>query len=350
MATPPSHDGNNLPKKPKKQLPKVPEERFWKRYSPHHEFPLSLSSSLFLHIVGLVILIFGGVLLALIGLGQNNAIAVDAVTIAGGGGNPDGVGNEKGDGAIPTGPEAVSNDRPPEVHSENPSTEQLVTPQAVPPIVSQSTDNDRAIEEAKNLGSRLTNLSSTARQKFADYLAGKGKGGTGSGGGKGSGKGTGEGDLQGPGKNNLTQREKRKARWVMLFTTSAGAGHDYLRQLEGLGAILAFPTGDDKFLVIRDLRSRPFRTVEEDIKTFNMIWWVDDKSRSVESLADALGVRPVPDYFVAFFPVKLENQLLEKELQAFRGNEEDIDETVFKVERRNGQYEPVVSQQKARRR
>jgi len=349
MATPPSHDGNNLPKKSKKPLPKVPEARFWKRYSPHHEFPLSLSSSLFLHIVGLVILVFAGYLLALIGLGQNNAIAVDAVTIAGGGGNPDGVGNEKGAGAIPTGPEAVINERPPEVRSETPSAEPLVTPHAAPPpITSQSSDNDRAIEEAKNLGSRLTNLSSTARQKFADYLAGKGKGGTGSGGGKGSGKGTGEGDLQGPGKNNLTQREKRKARWVMLFTTREG--NDYLRQLEGLGAILAFPTGEDKFLVIRDLKSRPFRTVEEDIKTFNMIWWVDDKSRSVESLADALGVRPVPDYFVAFFPVKLENQLLQKELQAFRGNEEDIEETVFRVERRNGQYEPVVAQQKPIRR
>jgi len=58
----------------------------------------------------------------------------------------------------------------------------------------------------------------------------------------------------------------------------------------------------------------------------------------------------VPDYIVAFFPVKLENQLLQKELQAFRGNEEDIEETVFRVERRNGQYEPVVAQQKPIRR
>src|SRR5262245_10723392 len=33
-----------------------PEERFWRRYSPHHEFPLSSAVSIALHILALVLL------------------------------------------------------------------------------------------------------------------------------------------------------------------------------------------------------------------------------------------------------------------------------------------------------
>src|SRR5262249_23800161 len=85
-----------------------PEERFWQRYSPHHEFPLSVSSSVFVHIVGLVLLVFGGGLLWLIlGNRGDHSLPVDAIAVeGGGGGDPHGLGNERGDGIVPTGPEA----------------------------------------------------------------------------------------------------------------------------------------------------------------------------------------------------------------------------------------------------
>ena len=36
-----------------------PEERFWKRYSPNHEFPLSSASSALMHLCALGILALG---------------------------------------------------------------------------------------------------------------------------------------------------------------------------------------------------------------------------------------------------------------------------------------------------
>jgi hypothetical protein len=348
MATNPSPEGNSSAGKAKKRPTAPPEERFWKRYSPHHEFPLSLSSSVFIHIVSLVILVFGGVLLAVLGLMPKDAIAVDAVTIAGGGGNPDGFGNEKGDGAIPSGKEAVDTEKPPENVGKTVPDEKLRTPDATPPpLVAEQAKDSRFVDESADIGSRTANVRSKAKEKVASYLAGKGQGGTGSGGGLGKGKGPGEGDLSGPGKGNLTQRAKRKARWVMVFNTSRGEGADYLRQLDGLGAILAFPTADDNYLVIHNLKEKPVRPVPEDIRKFDLIWWVDDKPRSVQSLAAAIGIYPPPDHFVAFFPLELERELLDKEMKYFRGsNEDDIEETVFNVVRRGSRYEPEVTNQR----
>ncbi len=342
MSKNPSTPDNNAPKK---KAPAPPDERFWKRYSPHHEFPLSLSSSVFLHVIALVILIFGGVLLAIIGLAPKEAIAVDTITIAGGGGNPDGYGNQRGEGII-SGPEAVEKDKPPEKIAKTVPNEKLQNPEDTPPplVETPSKDNTRYVEkDAQAIGSAAANVQSKAKEKLAAHMAGKGQGGVGSGGGKGSGTGTGEGGLEGPGKANITKRDKRRARWTMLFNVSGGGGRDYVRQLNGLGAILAYPTAGDNYMVIRNLSERPVRPVAEDIRQFNMIWWQDDKPESVDSLARALGISPAPEYFVAFFPLALEQQLLDKELKAFRGKEEDIEETVFRVQPRGGGYEPEVA-------
>jgi hypothetical protein len=60
----------------------------------------------------------------------------------------------------------------------------------------------------------------------------------------------------------------------------------------------------------------------------------------------ALGIKPVPDHVVAFFPEKLEHRLLEIEL-AYKGlKEDDIFETKFNVRKVGGGYEPVVVEQK----
>ncbi len=46
--------------------------------------------------------------------------------------------------------------------------------------------------------------------------------------------------------------------------------------------------------------------------------------------------------------MELEQELLEKELKFFRGKEEDIEETSFKVEQRGKRYEAVVTQVRGR--
>src|SRR5262245_40269154 len=65
---------------PKGATKAPPEERFWKRYSPHHEFPLSGSASTAIHIVAIVLV---GLLLLTAGIiwKENNPPELTAVTI-----------------------------------------------------------------------------------------------------------------------------------------------------------------------------------------------------------------------------------------------------------------------------
>jgi hypothetical protein len=320
-----------------------PAGTFWKKYSPHHEFPLSLSSSLFLHILGFAVL--GGLIFAILGLSQDRELPVDAVRIDhGGGGNQEGIGNKNpGSGVLPSN-EAKDQAQPDDLLASTVAKEPLKKPEETKPeITLPKTTSPRQIEAASAAtDSKLSAAGSKARKLLSGALAGKGQGGSGSGGGQGSGNGTGIGNASGPGRGNLTQREKRQLRWTMIFNTRSG--EDYADQLRGLGAILAIPGPNGDYLVIRDLdrRHRPVQAVPEDLNKLNRIYWVDDKPQSVNSLARALGIRPIPDRIVAFFPQQLEQELAEKEKKAFHGNEEDIGETVFKVERWGNGYVPMV--------
>jgi hypothetical protein len=142
------------------------------------------------------------------------------------------------------------------------------------------------------------------------------------------------------------KRRRRQSRWVLKFTTDNGP--DYARQLQGLGAVLAIPKGDNQYLVIRDLQQRPVQPKPEDIKKINRILWVEDEPQVVQSLAQALGIKPVPPYVVALFPPCLEDELREKESRAYSGNEDDIEAIYFRVEQRYGRYEPILTRIKFR--
>ena len=122
-------------------------------------------------------------------------------------------------------------------------------------------------------------------------------------------------------------------------------GNDYRRQLAGLGAILAFPRPDGGYVVYRDINQRPVKGEVEDIASIKRIFWVDEKKDSIRSLAEAMDV-PVPDGpIVAFFPEKLEAELLKKELTYRNKKEEDIKETHFRIRSSGGAYIPEVADQ-----
>jgi hypothetical protein len=159
-----------------------------------------------------------------------------------------------------------------------------------------------------------------------------------------------QGPKAGPGNNARTgddkrpsERAKRVLRWSMVFSTSNG--RDYARQLKELGAYLAIPDPDKpaQFRVVRDLSKRPIWGEVEDVSKIKRIFWIDDKPQSVQSLATALGIRPIPSRIVAFFPEELEQKLLKLE-HDYRGlAEADVAETRFEVRlTKAGKYEPVV--------
>jgi hypothetical protein len=339
-----------------------PDERFWQRYSPHSEFPLSGAASFGLHLLvfGLLALLawFGAMLFG----HASRSLPVEAVRLetGGGGGNPHGRGDGPGVGKAPE--EAGSAEEAP----DNPTPNETVkrpdlkldagarTPlkfdrEATRYIQQTDSDSARAFERLKDVTSKIRVPDGKA--------AGHGRGGTGSGGGSGDGTGTGTGNGRGEGAGKLTQREKRMLRWSMLFNTNSAP--DYLSQLQGLGAILAIPVREDAsgidYRLIRDLSARPAKLLNEDVKQIQRIYWIDDKPQSVMDVMAVLQVplaRP-PSHFVAFMPDELEAQLLKLELAYFekkhkgRG-EDDILSTKFRINRTARGYVPEVIAQKVK--
>ena len=333
-----------------------PEERFWQRYSPHHEFPLSTVSSIVLHglLLALVAVIFTKLLWR---EGDNDPLSLDAIQVdAGGGGNPEGVGDARGDGVIPTKQEAADAQQKQNVVTPDQvaKNDKLEKPTPEAPKIDVPTDPDRVISDAAGppIENFLALKESAQKNRISGKVAGKGKGGTGSGGGQGSGTGTGTGSGIGEGtQKKISVRQRRMQRWVMGFETRDGG--DYRDQLMGLGAILAVPLegSHDKYTyrIYRDLSKTPIHGHPEDIRKINRIFWVDDDPNSVGRLAEALGIRR-PRFIAAFFPMALEKDLREQERQESRdAPEDDIEETHFKVVQEGGGYAAKVSEVKMKR-
>jgi hypothetical protein len=331
-----------------------PDERFWKKYSPHYELPISSATSVVLHALILALLVLGGLIAARLGLTRDNSLPpAESIVISGGGGHKDGVGTGDNTGFVPKGKEAVepTND-PPKVGATEPPPEQLkdVKPDVSIPLPDKTEQAaNRTVAASIAVMGNLSRVGKEAQAKLDGIIAaGKGRGGAGKGGGLGKGDGPGVGDAAGPGNQRIEKRQKRQLRWTMQFSTQNG--QDYLRQLHSLGAILAIPGPEGKYVVIRNLLRRPPELLDEDVAALNRIYWVDDRPESVASLTRALSLSLQPNHFAAFFPESLEKELLDKELEYLRRrhrnrSEDDIKETRFQVLPRGGGYSPVVVSQ-----
>jgi hypothetical protein len=325
-----------------------PDERFWVKYSPHHELPISSMTSLAWHVlVGVLIVVVGFI----VAHSRSGDMPIETIEIAGGGGggDPNGVGTASG--AVSPGARVEAANEPQTAKSPTKPAEEAADPsnlkvQSKDPLKDIVDDEDAQRELAKIVDQSNDSLQKLARldKKFREGLLGtpgQGQGGPGSRGGKGDGTGTGVGSGEGSGKINA--RTKRQLRWTITFKTSGGS--DYLRQLNLLGAILAFRHPDGEIKVVRDLLGRPLKMGGENLKQLNRIFWIDDNRDSVEQLATALGLNFVPDQIVALFPHDFEKALADKEKAFANRTEDQIKATKFLVLFRGKHYEIVVTQQ-----
>jgi len=344
-----------------KALPKQPlvEERFWKRYSPHGELPLSGAGSFALHALVVGFLVLWGLYLYSYFNKPSRNLPVESVRLelGGGGGSRTGEGDKPG---IGHGPEAApqGQDNPQQGNKEEAPPRPDLTPTEVKDLsLKFDSETVRMIQEGPDSMKAFARLNDNVRKRLSDGLRpGAGRGGSGSGGGKGTGKGTGEGGGMGEGKQNLSRREKRMLRWSMKFNTRNG--EDYVRQLRGLGAILAIPVKEVKgqppeYKIVRDLSKRPAQLLDEDISKINRIYWVDQDSStprsSVPEVMNVLGIRLRPSHFIAFMPIELEQELFKLE-RAHKGLDEDqIHETVFRIVESGGHFRPEVMDQTPKR-
>jgi hypothetical protein len=332
---------------PTQAQPTPPEEKFWIKYSPHHELPISSLASLAWHTFAVVLIV---VIAFVVARGEWDDMPIETVAFPGGGGNPGGVGPGPGDGSTAAPLVEAAKDLPNDAVRPSEPLADITGLQITPKDLLKDIDDQEAERDLAKITERgtqsLQKLSKLDR-KLRDALmdpAGAGKGGPGSGGGgPGAGKGPGVGDGEGDGK--LNARTKRKLRWTITFNTHGG--DDYLRQLHALQAILAFRGPDGELKVVKELLRRPVKYESDDLKNLNRIFWIDDKRESVEQLARALGLDFVPDQIVALFTHEFERELLHKEL-AFRNKREDqILETRFQILMRGGnKYDVIVTDQR----
>lgn len=305
-----------------------PEIKFWKRYSPHHELPLSSAMSVLLHTLLVGLLFLAGVLV----VRSRDTKPLEIGTLVIGDGSENGGEGERAGAALEhreAGPRMNSATEPnlpirPEKALEAPQPK----PIPLPPV---DDPNRRIIGEAERAVGQLSARTRDLRDRLLQQQRAQRPGGPSGSGPQGSPSGR---------MNNLARRMDR---WVLTFETRDG--FDYLRQLEALGAILAVPLEGDRFLVIRDLKQRPARGTIETVADMHRIFWIDDKPESVRSLARALPLERVPARIVAFFPNQLEDELLRKELAFRNRREEDIRKTYFRLRRNGDRFEPVVVDQ-----
>jgi hypothetical protein len=317
-----------------------PDETVWRRYSQHHELPLSMTTSVAIH----------GICFALLALGVGIIILKPPVPLPPSSESVVEVGEGDNGGPdagpllpIPGKQEAAREpvERRPQAPVQPPAA---FTRPKVPAEAADPRGDIRVSEDAKDATKRLEEIEKAARGRLLQGKAEKpGAGGIGR-----DGKQGGVGDRPGSGGPLRIDRVQaaRADRWVMLFNTQDGA--DYLRQLAGLSAgmsektIVAVRQPDDRFLVFRDVSRQPSAGRVEDLGQFHLIRWQDEKPESVASLARALGLRFSPREVYVFFPAELEAKLLKLELDYRGRREEQIKETRFRIERRGGLYEPVV--------
>lgn len=304
---------------------------------------MSISSlaSVACHVFAIVIC---GVLGYVISLGSSPTMPVEAIELGdagGGGGSPGGLAfnNQKGQPLIER---ATAEELPPDSQTPNVTIGALpdVRVEAPLPDLPDNPDSDRLLDKSKDAKDKLKDVGKGSKPPSSGS---HGKGGSGSGGGSGTGAGpaTGSGAGDGPGGSI---RAKRQKRWTMMFNTFNG--EDYLRQLSALGCILIVEFPNGKSEMYRKLSQRPAPAEPEDREaTRNRMRWIDENTGSVAELARAMGISAPPSSITAYFPFRLEDELLHKEL-TFRGRkEEDIHATRFQVYIQGNKYTIVVVEQ-----
>jgi hypothetical protein len=319
-----------------------PEEEFWERYNRRLEFPLSTVTAVLIHVlVGALLIV------VLVRLMENNAdkslVPVKLVDVQGG--MDDGGGGMSGSGGAPD-PIAKGDADP------------WKLAQPALPDLNKLPDVREDIRKALNVDDPSANVpvseaNSNAYSHLDDTLRKKMLGiGQNKGAGPEAGKGDDNTKGAGPGGTGANSSRARSLRWVMRFRTASG--DDYVAQLAAMGAVILVPLPPENkdcvyFTDLKNLGQRRTAT-DDDLKQLaNQIKFSDTRPESVRAVCGVLGVKEPARSFWAFFPRGLEDELSRKEMNYRNRRAEDIEETVFRVIVRGGNFEIVVDDQTAKR-
>ncbi len=346
-----------------------PEERFWKRYSPHFELPLASATSLFLHGMIIGILAVGG--LAYLFSGGVDAVRPPQMEIAlvpeGAGFGPPGgapAGEEGSPGEIrkteflpgppggskgPKGPDGPLDDT-----IELPSLQGLTVD-----IPAKDTTADPTEALLNQINKDATVRNQAAKTSSGPKSSGtgnpKGQGGNKASGGSGTGKGgTGPGAGGGVGRK-ATDAEIKAWRWRFDVT---GNPKLHAEKLDKAGVMVAIPDPkagnmDERtapLLLISDLKRRPVKLQPGGFdQGADAVKWYNREPNSVQGLAKELQLPFLPRYVVLLLPKDREAKMAAEELRFAKqmGNDiANVQETWFDFQLQGGVYEPKALRQK----
>lgn len=313
------------------------DESIWKRYSSNYEFPLSVATSVVLHIFVAVLVAIAGVWL--FNFGSGSPPDLEAISFGGGGGAGEGAGDPNGPETLQ---EAVSLN---EQQFADPQQQQITIDPNMLQLPSDD-PNQRLFEKAKEQDQQLAKGVADPNKLAGDI----GRGGPGRGGGKGAGFGRGEGDGVGDGKANA--RTRRKDRWEIVLPMADST--QFVRKLGELQSILMTPDGPGKFklydMTQKNPEGKPATII--DINKMNRIWYTNRMPIVCQGIADELGLSQRPEFFAIFIPQELEVEMFKKEL-AYRGlSEPELEKrkmvTKFDVSRSGSSWNVRVREQAPR--
>jgi hypothetical protein len=351
-----------------------PEERFWQRYSPHHEFPLSGAASVTVHA-----LILGALAFLAFRLFSDDEtrrpVKIDMVEIDGADGNFDGLGfgqsffkedkrrrTEFGsEGGNPTSAGKQDGEKRDDITvARNFKQADLkVEPGGEEPNTSGTEGGfDELDKTIKGIEHSIAMAMNPSAKTAGGPRSGKDdKDVKGSPGGplgsKGSGlRGKGGGAGNSPYGTIFSKQQKRQMRWKILASAD---GNEHLAKLKALKVTLVVPTPQQGVFKLMDL-SRPnpsFEIATNLVNQGDKVWWTNKDQQQVGALAAVLGIRPPPHAFVIFLPKPLEERMLDLERQhAGQGVSEDqIELTTWNVPFRDGRWarEPEIVAQRLRK-
>src|SRR5262249_23908868 len=337
-----------------------PEERFWKRYSPHHEAPLSGVVSFVLHGFVIGILALAAMFLTQRREAETRPVSMDVVQLEGGG-----TGFEGGGGGGDPGPQGPTKQgaRTENVFgqkSEEPNKPENPTTPTFEKVQQKAFDVPQIpVSGPIEIDDSLKAVADDARAALQKAISGpvgdpeggtssgkQGSGGTGDGPGKGnkSGPGTGQGGYPG---RKATRAEIFAQRWRFDLE---GNGKQHADKLRAAGVVLVVPDPTGKLLVIRDLGRRPVEPRAENLEPFkDAVRWENRQPQSTVALARELRLKWAPPIVFLLLP-KDREQLMADAEQAYAEKNgrslRTIQETWFDFQVRGDGFQPVVIRQK----
>jgi hypothetical protein len=313
------------PDEPPPLATQLDEEGFDEKYNKRLEAPLALITAILIHVViGAVLIV---VLTVLMGKSEDKNLPPMQMS------GIDGL-DEYGEGA----PNAKG-EQDAEKINEDPLDDivnQLPDPSKLPEIKENAVkliDPDGKLPITASNAKALSELNDAVRKKLYGNPQGTDKKG------------------KGPGGIGADSTLGRNMRWTLRFKVNSG--RDYLEQLRAMDAKIIVPVpGTDKCILIEDLKNpNNQRTVGQDgLGPYaGLLKFADSRRAAVDGIAGAIGLDFKPATFLAVFSKQFEQDLARKETSYRDKRAEDIEETIFEVKVRGGEFTVAVVEQKMKR-